>query len=430
MLLAGGFTAASGGLTDDFCYASPQPGDARVGYTTLGPESSVPLVDYEPLSSVSYDADISELLEQLDEELMYSYIENLTSFGPRVTTSPAIENASVYIYNEFSSMGLDVRYQDWNWEDHDLYGRNIEATLPGDDPESEFIFVVCGHYDSVSGSPGADDDASGVAAVLAAASIMSQYSFNHTVRFVAFSGEEQGLVGSYYYVEESYENNDQIVATLNADMISYAENPSAASKIKIYENEASEWVTQYTAAISETYADQIELEVLPSGPSSGSDHYRFWEFGYDAIFYFEYTFNPYYHSPEDVIEHCNMTYAKRVGRLILGTLADIAQSRVGFPVLEVTIMSGGPGVHVVVTNVGTAEAVDVDWRISLNGGLVLLGKQSNGTIPEIPIGESAEITHGPVLGLGKTEIIASVEGKQDSAQVFLFFLFIFGLNTR
>ena len=48
---------------------------------------------------------------------------------------------------------------------------------------------------------------------------MSQYTFNHTIRFVAFSGEEQGLIGSRHYAEDAYNNNESIVAVLNADMI-------------------------------------------------------------------------------------------------------------------------------------------------------------------------------------------------------------------
>ena len=59
--------------------------------------------------------------------------------------------------------------------------------------ENDEIYVVCAHFDSVSGAPGADDDGSGVAAFLACAYLMSQYEFNHTIRFVGFSGEEQGL---------------------------------------------------------------------------------------------------------------------------------------------------------------------------------------------------------------------------------------------
>ena len=92
-------------------------------------------------------------IEQINESTVLNYIQGLVNFGPRVTESTACDNAGTYIYNEFLNMSLSVRYQYWtsgSWS-----GKNVEATLPGDDPTSDKIFIVLGHYDSVSGSPGA-----------------------------------------------------------------------------------------------------------------------------------------------------------------------------------------------------------------------------------------------------------------------------------
>ena len=154
---------------------------------------------------------------------------------------------------------------------------------------------------------------------------MSQSSFNHTIRFVAFSGEEQGLYGSYYYVEEAYDNNENILAALNADMIGFAENENDASKIRVYEDDSSEWLAEFTRDVSQEYNEHLELEVVLSGYSWGSDHYRFWEAGYHAIFYAEYNFNDYYHSPNDTIEKMNIPYATRASKLIIATLAELSE---------------------------------------------------------------------------------------------------------
>ena len=142
----------------------------------------------------------------------------------------------------------------------------------------------------VLAGPGADDDGSGVAAVLAAAEIMRKYEFGHTVRFVAFSGEEQGLIGSRHYAEDAYNNNESIVAVLNADMIGFAPTGSDGIKGKIFENTASEWIVDFTQDISQVYADYIGIQLFPQGETWGSDHYYFWEYGYDAVFYHEYQF--------------------------------------------------------------------------------------------------------------------------------------------
>ena len=99
----------------------------------------------------------------------------------------------------------------------------------------------------------------------------------------------------------------------------------------------------------------------------GSDHYYFWEYGYDAVFYAEYNFNDYYHSDEDIIENMNITYATRFSRLILATLAEMAQQP--RPVLEITSISAGLGVTAQITNVGSDNATDVNVIIVITGGL-------------------------------------------------------------
>ena len=272
---------------------------------------------------VFQDEEIVNLILKVDEAMILGYLEELTAFGPRVTTTPECEAAGRYIYSEFKDMGLNVRYH--NWSSGNLFGSNIEATINGLDETSDKIYIICAHYDSVPGSPGADDDGSGTAAVMAAANVMSQYGFNNTVRFVTFSGEEQGLYGSYYYAEEAYENSDNIIAVLNVDMIGFAPTEEDARKIRVYENEASEWVTEFTTTISHEYYPYLKLEVIPSGFTWGSDHYYFWEFGYYAIFYAEYNFNDYYHSPQDIIENMNIEYATNSTRLIIATLAEFSQ---------------------------------------------------------------------------------------------------------
>ncbi|MCX6668062.1 MAG: M28 family peptidase [Euryarchaeota archaeon] len=267
--------------------------------------------------------DIVDLILQIDEQMIYDYINDLISFGPRVTGEPACEDAAAYIYNEFEQMGLQVRYDDWNYSGY--ASSNVEAILPGADQTSDDIYVVCGHYDSVPGVLGADDDASGVAVTLAAAHVISQCAFNHTIRFVAFSGEEEGLLGSYMYVQEAIDNGDNIVATLNADMIGYAITANDGKYMNIYENEESMWLFDFTNNTNQQFSEYIGLQVIPTGFSWGSDHYYFWEYGYSAIFYAEYNFNPYWHTTDDTIENMNMTYDVKGTRLILATLAGLAQ---------------------------------------------------------------------------------------------------------
>lgn len=278
---------------------------------------------FHPTVTISSTNDIViQMLEEIDESIYLGYLENLTSFGPRVTGTSQCIAAAGYIYNQFESMGLDVRYD--SWTNGGYSSNNVEATLYGTDPDSDEIYIVCGHYDTVSGSPGADDDGSGTVATILAAYIMSQYSFEHTIKFVTFSGEEEGLLGSEKYAQEAASQGWNIVGVLNADMISYAITQSDGDNLIVFENTQSEWLYTFTNNMNTEYSDYIDLILHHGGSTWGSDHNSFWDYGYDALFYFEYTETPYYHSPGDTIEHINTSYAKKNMRLIVATLAELA----------------------------------------------------------------------------------------------------------
>ena len=273
------------------------------------------------LSGLSSDVDTIELLQQMNESLILGYLEGITSFGPRKTGSPSCLQAGNYVYNEFQQMGLSVRYCDTS------NIRNIEATLYGRDTTN--IIIICAHYDTVSSSPGADDDASGISAVLSMAKIMSKYTFEHTVRFVCFSGEEQGMVGSRYYAGVCYNNKEYIVTVLNMDMIGYTTTDS--NKVNIKVNTGSEWIFDFSKNVSQLYSDYCNIQLYSIGADTRSDHVSFWDKGYDAIQYLEYNSNPYYHTANDTIDKMNIDYTTRLSRLILATLVDIAKMPMNMP---------------------------------------------------------------------------------------------------
>jgi Peptidase family M28 len=379
-----------------------------------------------PVPPTTMNLDITELIQQVDESLILGYLENLTSFGPRLTGTPACNQSAQYIYETFQDMGLEVRYH--NYTDNTISGMNVEATLYGSN--STNLFIICGHYDTVAAGPGADDDGSGVAAVLAAAEIMRNYEFYHTIRFVAFSGEEQGLIGSYHYVEDAYNNNDTIIAVLNADMIGFAPSASDGTKGKIYENDASEWIVNFTQDISQVYAEYIGIELSPQGETWGSDHYYFWQFGYDAVFYHEYNFNDFYHSADDTIETMNLTYSARFTRLILATLAEMAlQPR---PVLEISSISGGLGITTQVRNVGEINASSVNVTISITGGLIgRLNISSTNGVDVLPPLDSLQSKAKPFrignIEIGVTARASNADQVTKHATGFLFGPFVLKL---
>ncbi|MGF3554469.1 MAG: M28 family peptidase [Thermoplasmatota archaeon] len=306
-------------------FQAPPPGELQTPLPELIDE---PITQKNiEITSANFEDIVIGMLEQVDESIYLSYLENITSFGPRRTGTSACVAAAEYIYNQFESMELDVRYH--HWSNGGYTSDNVEATLNGTDETSDEIYIVCAHYDTVSGSPGADDDGSGTVAVLTAAYIMSQYQFNHTIKFVTFSGEEQGLLGSKVYAQQAKAQGWNIKGVLNADMISYAVTTNDGNNLIVYENTASEWLYAYTYNINNEYNDYIHLTLHHGGSIWGSDHNSFWDQGYNALFYFEYTETPYYHTSGDTIDHINATYAVKNVRLILATLAELAGP--GFP---------------------------------------------------------------------------------------------------
>jgi hypothetical protein len=305
--------------------ASPKiPGEMNEPYPDVVTPESIQISSRTSSKQVLSQSDtIIDIIEQVDYSLIYDFLYDIVAFGPRVTGSATSLDASEYIYDAFDAMNLDVSYHYWSYYGYN--DRNVVATLQGTDPTSDEIFIVCGHHDSVSGSPGADDNGSGTVATLAAAYILSQYSFNHTIRFVTVSGEEQGLLGSHEYAKDASNNGDNIVGVLNVDMIGYAISQSDGEKIKIYSNPSSQWLLSYTQNINQVYFDYLGFTLYPQGTAYNSDHASFWQYGYDAIFYHEYHFNTYYHSPQDIIENMNVSYNVKCTQLIVSTLASLAQ---------------------------------------------------------------------------------------------------------
>jgi len=272
-------------------------------------------------SSASYE-DIVEMIGQVNESIVFYYFDKLMEFGARYTGSTNCTLAGEYIYNEFSKMGLDVEYH--NWEFKGFKSRNIVGTLEGVNPKNNAIILFSAHYDCTPGSMGADDDGSGVAAVMAAAHIMSKYTFNHTIRFIAFSGEEVGLCGSFTYARDSYKKGDNIYAVLNADMIGYSNSTYGGKIIRFFKVDRSEWISDFCQTVSEKYSNHLDLRVEKTPNYRGADHQAFIDYGYDAVFIAHYDSYPWANSPEDTPDHINHTYQVKATKFLLACLAELA----------------------------------------------------------------------------------------------------------
>jgi hypothetical protein len=256
---------------------------------------------YKPGSMVPI-ADIWQLIAQVDTAQLHEYVQHLQDYGTRNAYSPEGIEAQNWIFDQFTSFGLQVELFDFTMPGGPA-SDDIIATLPGTKYPNEYV-ILGAHYDSYSYSgaaPGADDNATGTAGVLEAASIMSQYQFDRTIIFACWSGEEYGLYGSEAWATNAANLGMNILGYFNIDMAGYLLPGSPVHTDIIAPTSASELVAFYTDVCSIYLPDFPITQATLSG--GDSDHTSFNNNGYMGIFPFEDVdhYSPYIHTSGDTI---------------------------------------------------------------------------------------------------------------------------------
>jgi len=283
------------------------------------------------------DPVVQNMLAMVTASQVYSYTASLSGENPvnvggqpysmQTRYSKAVEpinKATQYVYERLTNLGLSTSYHNYNlWG---LQGRNVIAEQPGT-TSPENIYLITAHLDDTSqqpyvDAPGADDNGSGSVAVLMAADILSQYPVGCTVRYALFTGEEQGLIGSYAYANSV--QNQNILGVLNLDMIAW-NTIGTSNTFELHTRPANAADT----AIANLYIQTVSAYGLPLTPllyADGpqySDHASFWDFNIPAIVAIEddNDFNPYYHTTGDNITHIDINYYTHLVKASLGTFA-------------------------------------------------------------------------------------------------------------
>ncbi len=202
----------------------------------------------------------------------------------------------------------------------DRTSQNVIGTLEGIDPEQGIVYMG-GHYDSVSAGPGANDDASGVGAMLEAARVLSTegHRTKATLKFLAFGSEETGLDGSYNYVDENSEEiSSKGIGMINLDMIGVGDT-SLIGNI--------DWSNSNLTNFTRIKASNMNLTWAPFTASSNSDHTYFEAAGVPAVFINQYP-DPYYHTYQDTIDKINPVNLEGNGELATASMYDWAKNPV------------------------------------------------------------------------------------------------------
>ncbi len=292
-------------------------------------------------SDLEHEAEIQAMVDAVSSDALVNYVCELqdddalgycNELGSRYSYNTLeLDQAASYLYGQLSAVGLSVAYDPFVYNGMTM--KNVTAELPGADPLSRGIYIICAHYDSTSNdpygaAPGADDNASGSAAVLEAARILSQYRFAHTLRFVLFAGEEQGLIGSAHYAAVAHDRGDLIEGAINLDMIGYESVPPNDHSVELHAgtDPASITLADAMMAAVSLYGIQLTPEKITSGATTRSDHASFWSQGYAAVLGIEdmQDFSPYYHRTTDTLAHMRTSLMLQFTKAAVATLAELA----------------------------------------------------------------------------------------------------------
>ena len=280
------------------------------------------------------DSLIQAMVDAVSVAEIDATVQRLQDFVTRTARHDSCQAAANWIFAQFQSFGLDsVYFQNFDPMNKD----NVVAVRLGVTQPQRYV-IIGGHYDSVSNeayiAPGADDNASGTACVLECARIMSSYTFDKTIVFIAFGAEEQGLQGSEFYASQAAANGDDIFAMVNVDMIGYLEGGDILD-LDIVKNVSSTWIRDRAMAVAAVYVPGLPVVDGNYLLGSGSDQQSFWDHGFDAISLYEDTdqYSPWIHTIADTIglSYNSPLLAENSTRVAVALMADLAGTR-GFPI--------------------------------------------------------------------------------------------------
>ncbi|MFO7866248.1 MAG: M28 family metallopeptidase [Candidatus Aminicenantes bacterium] len=321
--------------------------------------------------------DIPKIMEEISQDNIEAVLKKLESFHTRHTLSSrkkdfGIWAAADWIKEKFmeTSPRLKVFFDDYTVKpqgsrfQRDIDIRNVVAVLPGQKEKgNERIFLVNAHYDSYARpedpqhpqndfdnyAPGVNDDASGVAALLEMARVFSPYEFDATIYFVAFSGEEIGLVGSTLMARRMKEEGKNICGVIGLDMLGNIQGGDGFienQRIRVFssgpDDSPSRRLARYAKRTGEYYSPSAEVQLIFRADrfGRGGDHTPFVLEGWPGVRMMEANENySRQHTVHDTLENLSLDYCTRNIRIAASVLGSLAAAP---PSPSITTEQGRP----------------------------------------------------------------------------------------
>lgn len=283
-------------------------------------------------AQITFNSYINSLVNQVNTDSVYKFIRQLTgdtscfvegsayTITTRHYSKQGNIKAAAYILEIFQSFGLNAWYQNITSTLVNVLAKKTGTRYP-----NQYV-IFCAHYDDMPNSntsPGTDDNASGTAAVIETARLLSSKNFPYTIVFAAWDEEERGLYGSKAYADTAFRKGDSIIAVLNLDMIAYDSDNNGA--LDINTNTASTPLANDYFQIVSIYQPML-LPQITTSLNGGSDHQSFQQKGYKAVLAIEdeSDFTPFYHTSSDVYSSINKPYYLKMIRAGVAGLVTIA----------------------------------------------------------------------------------------------------------
>jgi hypothetical protein len=341
-------------------------------------------------TTIQRDAEIEKMVAMVNADTLKSYINQMVAYGTRSTLSDqqsktrGIGAARLWVLNQFNRFAAQSNGRltamidtvtlpaDGRRINKPTLLGNVVATLKGTNPNDNRIFLISGHLDSRASdvmngaidAPGANDDGSGVAAVVECARIMSQSAFPATIIFVAVSGEEQGLLGANFMADKAKKQSWNIEAVLNNDIMgsnnSNETNIIDNTRLRVFseafsvqdtgraalnirnlglENDGkTRQLARYVKEVGERYVDNLEVVLIYRNDRflRGGDHTPYVQRGFAAVRLTEMNEN-YEHQHQDVrkekgiqygdlAEFMDFEYLRKNTSVNLANLANLAKA--------------------------------------------------------------------------------------------------------
>lgn len=280
----------------------------------------------------------------VDRNRLEEDLHHLVGERHPLTSPNHLQQAEAYLRRQFSEPGFVVTTQDFEA----LGGtyRNVIATAhPASTHGKPPPLILGAHFDTVAGSPGADDNASALAVLMHVARQVREMTLTRPIRFIAFNLEEENLLGSSAYGSFLRENGETIHGAIILECVGYASHqqdsqknppglpisiPTIGDFLGVIGNERSQALTGFVVQAMESYLPIIPLvvpgngEVLPD--TRRSDHTSFWEHGFPAVMLTDTANfrNPHYHRPTDTIETLSLDFLASVAEGVTAAVIALA----------------------------------------------------------------------------------------------------------